>query len=117
LMEQVRHRARPALRDVITWHTCSIVLPAYNEQAVIADTVYACIKATARFCPNAEIVVVDDGSRDATGDIAEALAATDASVRVIHNQPNKGYGGALLAGFGAARGEWLFFMDSDGQFD
>ncbi len=102
---------------VITWKSVSIVLPAYNEELVIAQTTGDCLRAVRRFCPNAEVIVVDDGSRDRTGAIADELAARDARVVVVHNQPNKGYGGALLAGFAAARGDLLFFMDSDGQFN
>lgn len=102
---------------VITWQSISIVLPAYNEEIVIAKTIRDCLRTVRRICPNAEIIVVDDGSRDRTGDIADEMAARDARVVVVHNRPNKGYGGALLAGFAAARGELLFFMDADGQFD
>jgi hypothetical protein len=102
---------------VITWQTLSIVLPAYNEEAVIAQTVQDCLRAVRHFCPNAEVIVVDDGSKDRTGAIIDELAARDARVIAVHNRPNQGYGGALLAGFAAARGRLLFFMDSDGQFD
>ena len=103
--------------EVLSWHTHSIILPAYNEEEVIADTVYDCLRAVRRFCPNCEIIVVDDGSRDRTGQIIDDLALHDSCIIAVHNRPNKGYGGALVAGFNAARGQWLFFMDSDGQFD
>ncbi len=102
---------------VITWQTLAIVLPAYNEEQVIAQSVQDCLRAVHHFCPNAEIIVVDDGSKDRTGAIIDELASRDARVVAVHNRPNRGYGGALLAGFAAARGELLFFMDSDGQFD
>ncbi len=102
--------------EVISWRRLSIVLPAYNEELAIAQTTHDCLRAVRRFCPNAEVIVVDDGSRDRTGTIADELAARDARVVVVHNRPNKGYGGALLAGFAAARGDLFFFMDSDGQF-
>jgi hypothetical protein len=105
------------LGDVLSWQHLSIVLPAYNEEIVIAQTIQNCLRAVRHYCPNAEVIVVDDGSRDQTGVVADAWAARDARVVVVHNRPNKGYGGALLAGFAAGRGDWLFFMDSDGQFD
>lgn len=95
----------------------SFVLPAYNEEAVIAETIEACLGAVARWCPNAEVIVVDDGSRDQTGRIVDDYAAANATVVAVHNRPNRGYGGALRAGFGAARGAYIFLMDSDGQFD
>jgi hypothetical protein len=102
---------------VITLTRLSVALPAYNEEAVIAETVASCVTTLASFAPNFEVIVVDDGSLDKTGDIADALARTDASIRATHNRPNRGYGGALRAGFDSAEGEWLFLMDSDGQFD
>ncbi len=106
-----------AAADPLTWQTISIVLPAYNEEVVIAQTIHDCLRAAQRVCPNAEVIIVDDGSRDRTGAIIDEWASRDARVVAVHNRPNQGYGGALLAGFAAARGEWLFFMDSDGQFD
>lgn len=114
--ERLTHdMARPHL--VLSWRSCSVVLPAYNEAENISDTVQHCITSLSPICPNFQIIVVDDGSRDATGAIADQWAAQDASVIVVHNRPNKGYGGALLAGFAAAQAERIFFMDSDGQFD
>ncbi|HEU0028241.1 MAG TPA: glycosyltransferase family 2 protein [Ktedonobacterales bacterium] len=102
---------------VITLTRLSVALPAFNEEAVIAETVASCLNTLATLCPNFEVIVVDDGSLDKTGAIGDALARADASVRCVHNRPNRGYGGALRAGFDHAEGEWLFLMDSDGQFD
>ena len=102
---------------VITLARLSVALPAFNEEAVIAETVASCLHTLATLCPNFEVIVVDDGSLDKTGAIGDALARGDASVRCVHNRPNRGYGGALRAGFDHAEGEWLFLMDSDGQFD
>lgn len=95
----------------------SVVLPAYNEESVIAQTVGRCEQVLARVAPDYEIIIVDDGSRDRTGAIADALAAANPRVRVVHNRPNRGYGGALMAGFSAATKSLTFFMDADGQFD
>ncbi len=117
LLETARRQPHPDFPDVISWRSISIILPAYNEEAVIQETVASCLQAVQRSCPNAEVIIVDDGSHDHTGEIGDDLAAHDARVVVVHNRPNKGYGGALLAGFAAARGELTFFMDSDGQFD
>lgn len=112
-----RMRAHDEFGEVISWRTCTVVLPAFNEEGAIAQTVQDCVNAMQRFCPNFEAIVVDDGSADHTGAIIDGLAANDASVTALHNVPNRGYGGALLRGFGAAHGEWLFFTDGDGQFD
>ena len=101
----------------LTTRGISVVLPAYNEEAVIADTVQRCVAVCQTVAPDYEVIIVDDGSRDRTGAIADELAAANPHVRVIHNRPNRGYGGALIAGFTAARMPLTFFMDSDAQFD
>jgi glycosyltransferase involved in cell wall biosynthesis len=101
----------------LTRRGLSVVLPAYNEETVIAETVRRCVEILSALAPDFEIIVVDDGSRDHTGQIADALAAANPRVRVVHNRPNRGYGGALIAGFGAVSKPLTFFMDADGQFD
>jgi Gpi18-like mannosyltransferase len=111
------HLLRHDFARVKSWRTISVVLPAFNEESVIGETVDNCLDAVQRYCPNAEIIVVDDGSTDRTGAIIEGLMTRDVRVIAVHNHPNRGYGGALLAGFAAVRGEMTFFMDSDGQFD
>ncbi|HEX9056909.1 MAG TPA: glycosyltransferase family 2 protein [Ktedonobacterales bacterium] len=109
--------ARAPLAGPVTRRGLSVVLPAYNEEQVIAQTVQGCVEALGVLAPDFEIIVVNDGSRDRTGEIADALAAADPRVRVVHNRPNRGYGGALIAGFNAASKSLSFFMDADGQFD
>ena len=115
--------AVPAIVDLetvegpLTQRGLSVVLPAYNEEAVIEKTVTDCVSVLSVVAPDYEIIVVDDGSRDRTGEIADRLAASNPHIRVIHNRPNRGYGGALMAGFAAASKPLSFFMDSDGQFD
>ncbi len=86
----------------------SIVIPAKNEAATIADVV-----ASARSeYPEAEIIVVDDGSTDATADLAEAAGAS-----VVRHPESLGNGAAVKSGARAATGEILAFMDGDGQHD
>jgi glycosyltransferase involved in cell wall biosynthesis len=101
----------------VTSRSIGVVLPAYNEEAVIAETVARCVSTLSIIAPDYEIIVVDDGSRDRTGEIADGLAAANPRVHVVHNRPNRGYGGALIAGFDAVSKDLTFFMDSDGQFD
>ncbi|HEU5370629.1 MAG TPA: glycosyltransferase family 2 protein [Ktedonobacterales bacterium] len=101
----------------MTTRGLSVVLPAWNEEIVIAQTVQQVVEALSEIALDYEVLVVDDGSTDRTGEIADALAAENPRIRVVHNRPNKGYGGALIAGFNAASKELTFFMDADGQFD
>jgi cellulose synthase/poly-beta-1,6-N-acetylglucosamine synthase-like glycosyltransferase len=106
-----------ATRGYLTQRGISIVLPAWNEEAVIADVVESVVFAARRMTPDFEVIVVDDGSTDRTGEVVDDLAEEYPQVRPIHNWPNQGYGGAVVTGFQEAKKELLFFMDSDGQFD
>lgn len=94
----------------------SIFLPAYNEEDTIASCVRAAGEAARRITDTYEIIVVDDGSADLTGAIADRLAAEDPHVRAVHHYSNMGYGAALWSGIQAARYEWVFFTDADLQF-
>lgn len=95
----------------------SVVLPAYNEEAVIASTVEHALQVLDRLLEDFEILVVNDGSSDRTGEIVAALQARDARVRLITHQVNQGAGAALVSGFVQAAKTYTFYMDSDGQFD
>jgi glycosyltransferase involved in cell wall biosynthesis len=64
-----------------------------------------------------EIIIVNDGSRDRTREIADRLAAEDPRIRAVHHAKNGGYGMALRSGFAAARKKYVFYTDGDGQFD
>jgi glycosyltransferase involved in cell wall biosynthesis len=94
----------------------SAVLPAYNEEAVIAGVVRDTATALAESVGRFEIIVVDDGSGDATAERA-TTAAPDGPVRVLSHPRNRGYGAALRTGFEAASCDAVWLMDSDGQFD
>jgi glycosyltransferase involved in cell wall biosynthesis len=95
----------------------SAVLPAYNEELALATTVRDLRAALQSIGRPFEILIVNDGSRDGTGTLADRLATEDPAVRPLHHAQNRGYGAALKTGFAAARGEWVFLMDADGQFD
>ncbi|HET8785844.1 MAG TPA: glycosyltransferase family 2 protein [Candidatus Limnocylindrales bacterium] len=90
--------------------------PAYNEEENVEQTVERALAEIGPLVDSIEVLIVDDGSTDRTPQLADALAAGDARVRVVH-QPNRGYGGALQAGFAGARGELIGFSDGDLQFD
>jgi glycosyltransferase involved in cell wall biosynthesis len=96
----------------------SVVLPAYNEEAVIAETIMRTAQAlTSLGIDDFEILVVDDGSKDATASRASSADGAAAHVRVVSHPRNRGYGAALRTGFDAATRDAVFLMDSDGQFD
>jgi glycosyltransferase involved in cell wall biosynthesis len=100
-------------------YSISAVLPAYNEEAVIEQTVRRVASVLASLGRDFEVVVTNDGSQDRTGAILARLHATEASLhlRVITHQTNRGYGAALASGFDAACGRLILMLDSDGQFD
>jgi len=95
----------------------SVFFPCYNEQGNVERTTLNALNACRDLFRDFEIIIVDDGSRDRTGEIADKLAVEHEPVRAVHNQPNRGYGGALQRGFREARKEWVFYTDGDGQFD
>ena len=75
------------------------------------------VQAAAELTPDFEVIVVNDGSADATPQIADELARTYPHVRVVHHPKNRGYGGALQTGFRSATKELIFYTDGDAQYD
>lgn len=95
----------------------SIVLPCHNEAANVPVVLGRLAGLAEQIAMSCEAIVVDDGSRDGTADIArEAAERLPLPVRVVRNEVNGGYGAALRAGFAAAAGQYIFFTDGDGQF-
>jgi glycosyltransferase involved in cell wall biosynthesis len=95
----------------------SALFPAFDEQENVEATVAdARDVLAARGLDRYEVIVIDDGSTDSTVAIADRLAEAHPEVRVVHHPMNKGYGAALRSGFAAARYEWVFLTDADGQF-
>jgi glycosyltransferase involved in cell wall biosynthesis len=97
-------------------YSLSIVLPAYNEEANVAATVEQVSAVTGQLGVDYEILLVNDGSRDRTGEIGRELAERIPHVRLVEHYPNRGYGGALKAGFAAASGDLIAFVPADNQF-
>ena len=95
----------------------SLFFPMLNEEGNIAGAVASALTALQATARDYEVIVVDDGSRDRTGLIADRLAAADSHVTVVHHQENRGYGAALRSGFEAARHPLVAFVDGDNQFD
>lgn len=95
----------------------SVFFPAYNEEKNIKSTVLKAKKILENIAGDWEIIIVNDGSKDKTGEIAENLAKEDKRINLINHSPNRGYGASLKSGFYNAKYPWIVFTDSDGQFD
>lgn len=97
----------------------SAVLPAYNEEGRIDQTVRRLASVLHELTGDFEIIVIDDGSSDRTGELLDNLRSTEPEVRlrVVTHPTNRGYGAALASGFDLARKELIFLTDGDGQFD
>jgi glycosyltransferase involved in cell wall biosynthesis len=95
----------------------SIVLPAYNEEANVENSLNEVSTVAQALGVEHEIILVNDGSTDGTGGAARAMAGRIPNLRVVEHYPNRGYGGALKAGFAAASKELIAFFPADKQFD
>ena len=95
----------------------SVVFPAFNEEANIRAVVEDAYRTVPKLAPIFEIIVVNDGSKDRTGEICDRLVEELPEVRVVHHPRNRGYGAALKSGITLARYDLIFFTDADGQFD
>ncbi len=95
----------------------SVFYPCYNEEPNVERTTMTALEAVSKITDDFEIIIVNDGSKDRTGELADRLATEHPQVRAVHNNPNLGYGGALQRGFREATKEYVFYTDGDGQFD
>ena len=94
----------------------SIVLPAYNEEANVESAVEEVSTVAQQLGMDYEIILVNDGSTDRTGEIGRELAQRIPNFRLVEHYPNRGYGGSLKAGFAAATRELIAFAPADNQF-
>jgi glycosyltransferase involved in cell wall biosynthesis len=95
----------------------SMVIPAYNEANNLARTVEHVSVTAKELGMDYEIIVVNDGSLDQTEEVARQLERRLPHIRVVGHQPNRGYGGALKAGYASAIKDWIAIFPADGQFD
>ena len=94
----------------------SIVVPAYNERENIPEFVHLCNEMIKNAPFDGELIIVDDGSSDGTGEISEESAKEYSFVRVFHHTRNRGLTAALETGFSEAKGEILIFFPADLQY-
>ncbi|WP_442505556.1 glycosyltransferase [Novipirellula sp. SH528] len=97
--------------------TLSLILPAWNESEVIRQAIDEADSALSQLTSDYEIIVVDDGSTDGTGQLVLQAAESNPHVRLVQHSPNQGYGASIRSGFAAAEKELVVFTDADCQFD
>ncbi len=95
----------------------SVFFPCINEEGNVEKIVRKAQRFLEELKLKYEIIIVDDGSKDKTGEIADNLAKNDSHIRVIHHPKNLGYGEALKSGFYNAKYDTIVYTDGDGQFD
>jgi glycosyltransferase involved in cell wall biosynthesis len=95
----------------------SIFFPAYNDAGTIASLALVAHMTARELTDDYEVIVVDDGSPDHTGDLLDEMARHFPWLRVVHHPANRGYGGALRTGFETASKELVFYTDGDAQYD
>ncbi len=94
--------------------TMTLIVPALNEEQLITETVGQIIDVVEGRFANYEVLLVDDGSTDATGQIMDRLAAGNPKMRVFHNSPNIGLGASYRLGVAEARYEYVMLLCGDG---
>jgi glycosyltransferase involved in cell wall biosynthesis len=95
----------------------SIFFPAYNDAGTIASLVLLAHMTARGLTDDYEVIVVDDGSPDHTGELLDEMARHFPWLRVVHHAQNRGYGGALRTGFATATKDLIFYTDGDAQYD
>jgi glycosyltransferase involved in cell wall biosynthesis len=116
-LKQKGGNQQPASNEQPAINSISVFLPCYNEQENVARTTQEAIDVLEDLNADFEIIIVDDGSRDATAEISDEISGRNNRVKVVRHQNNLGYGAALSSGFKAATKELVFYTDGDGQFD
>jgi glycosyltransferase involved in cell wall biosynthesis len=94
-----------------------VFFPAYNDAGTIASLVILAQMTVRRYTDDYEIIVVNDGSPDHTGDLLDEMARVNPWLKVVHHAQNRGYGGALRTGFETASKELILYTDGDAQYD
>ena len=106
------------MSEYITDRSVSVVLPPYNEEESIVECVSKALFCLKKYTPKFEIIIVDDGSKDQTYTLVQKIQSeSPKQIKVIRHNSNQGYGASLNDGFLAACGDYVFYTDSDNQFD
>ena len=98
--------------------TLSVFFPAYFDEKNIDKVVHKAVAVLEEMqLKDYEVTIIEDGSPDKTGEVADRLAAEYPKVHVIHHKQNMGYGATLWEGFTTAKMDYVFYTDGDNQFD
>jgi len=95
----------------------SVFFPVYNDEATVRQVTEKALRVCREIAYAFEVIIVDDGSPDRSGEIADEVAKEHDPVRVIHHDRNLGYGAAVRTGLAACRYEWICFTDGDDEYD
>ena len=95
----------------------SAFFPCYNDSATLQGLIEKALGVLGDLTDDYEVIVVDDGSSDASGAVIDALAASHERVRVVRHDRNRGYGAAVRSGIKTSAKDWVFYTDSDGQYN
>lgn len=95
----------------------SFFYPVYNDEATIRTVAERATSLLSEAARNYEIIIVNDGSPDRSGEVADSVAREYPKIKVIHHPQNMGYGAALKTGIGACQYEWICMVDGDNEYD
>ncbi|RJP35267.1 MAG: glycosyltransferase [Actinobacteria bacterium] len=95
----------------------SAFFPCYNDSATLQGLIEKALEVLGDLAGDFEVIIVDDGSSDTSGAVIDSLAARYDRVRVVRHDHNRGYGAALRSGIKTSTKDWVFYTDSDGQYD
>ncbi len=95
----------------------SVFFPAYNDAPSLPTLLSKTFETLDAHVTDYEVIVINDGSRDETPQVLQSLARRYANLRIVTHESNRGYGAALRSGFAAARKDFVFYTDGDGQYD
>ena len=109
---------RPQPQPDARFRSLSVFFPAYNDAPSLPGLIERTFEVLSEHVIDYEVIVVNDGSRDETAAVLEELSTTyGPCLRVVTHEKNRGYGGALRSGFLAAKKNFVFYTDGDGQYD
>jgi glycosyltransferase involved in cell wall biosynthesis len=103
--------------DLTNAPSITLFFPVYRDERTVERVAEKALAVLRSITATYEVIIVNDGSPDAAGAIADRIAAEEEHVRVVHHPTNLGYGRALRSGFANANHDWVFFTDGDDEYE